>query len=142
MRPSPCCFLCFARSHSSRRRSRLMPVLNVLPYTRVSPPESSRPANCVSFGSTRGITSLVRLHGIFVRDNLLPANNGHSREVDESPPLCHLVVRIPNGGAETTRSIVGSGSFTQPVVRSGDVVHLRYRHDGSHFRRLNRSWLR
>jgi hypothetical protein len=31
--------------------------------------------------------------------------------------------RIPNGGAETTRSIVGSGSFTQPVVRSGDVVH-------------------
>src|SRR5258708_36041651 len=31
--------------------------------------------------------------------------------------------RFPNGGAETTRSIVGSGSFTQPVVRSGDVVH-------------------
>jgi hypothetical protein len=42
---------------------------NVLPGTRVSPPESSRSANCVSFGSTRGITSLVRLHGIFVRDN-------------------------------------------------------------------------
>jgi hypothetical protein len=40
---------------------------NVLPCTRVSPPESSRSANCVSFGSTRGITSLVRLHGIFVR---------------------------------------------------------------------------
>ena len=41
---------------------------NVLPGTRVSPPESSRSANCVSSGSTRGITSLVRLHGIFVRD--------------------------------------------------------------------------
>jgi hypothetical protein len=42
---------------------------NVLPYTRVSPPESSRCANCVSFGSTRGITSLVALRGIFVRDS-------------------------------------------------------------------------
>jgi len=30
--------------------------------------------------------------------------------------------QIPNGGAETTRSIVGPGSFTQPVVRSGDEV--------------------
>jgi hypothetical protein len=41
---------------------------NVLPCTRVSPPESSRSANCVSFGF-RGITSLVGLHGIFVRDS-------------------------------------------------------------------------
>ena len=44
---------------------------NVLPCTRASPPESSRSANCVSFASTRGITSLVRLHGIFVRDHML-----------------------------------------------------------------------
>ena len=41
-------------------------VRNVLPCTRVSPSESSRSANCVSFGSTRGFTSLVRLYGIFV----------------------------------------------------------------------------
>jgi hypothetical protein len=44
---------------------------NALPCTRVSPLESNRSANCLSFAvrSTRGITSAVRLHGIFVSDN-------------------------------------------------------------------------
>ena len=78
---------------------------NVLPCTRVSPPESSRSANCVSSSSTRGITSLATLHGIFVRDNLLPANNGHSREVDESPPLRHFVVQNRHEAASPARGM-------------------------------------
>jgi hypothetical protein len=72
---------------------------NVLPCTRVSPPESSKSANCVSFGSTRGITSLGRLHGIFVRDNSLtsslhrdPATVGRKifmhREKEECAKVC------------------------------------------------------
>src|SRR5258708_28135714 len=31
--------------------------------------------------------------------------------------------RFPNPVAETTRSIVGSGSFTHPVVLTFDIIH-------------------
>jgi hypothetical protein len=43
---------------------------------------------------------------------------------------------------EAARSVVDSSFFRQPVVRSGQATDMRHRHDGSHFRRLNRSWLR
>jgi hypothetical protein len=43
----------------------------------------------VSFGSTRGITSLVRLHGIFVGDNRLRATvETHLWRNDEDIHLC------------------------------------------------------
>ena len=59
---------------------------NVLPCTRMSPPESNRSANYVSFGSTRGITSAVRLHGIFGRDSLV--RRSRQDRMRPRPPNC------------------------------------------------------
>jgi hypothetical protein len=51
------------------------------------------------------------------------------------------LISKPRG--EAARSLVDSGfSGSPPFVAVMQPTDLRYRHDGPHFRRLNRSWLR
>jgi len=66
-------------------------------------------------------------------------------EIRRGPGTLGSTVRtlIPQSQGEAAPSLVDSGFSGSPsfvaVVQSAD---LRYCHDGSHFRRLNRSWLR